>query len=209
MRLLRAPLSRRALHRGHDAPRRLPGARRARHSPRRPENRNLRLGTGRHRQSRSRQSGGCGDRDGGIREPASRRARASRGPGRHHHFRLALRHTQPLARRAPDFLSLLLGDRRHHDAALLLDRELERSQGKDARGRRRTARQELAHRPGRSLARGPRPQIGGLDRLRRTVSPRRQGAARRVCREPELLEFLCRARGRAVSIASSASRNWP
>ena len=81
------------------------------------------------------------------------------------------------------------------DAAVLLDLELERSQGKDARGRRRTARQELAHRPRRSLARGPRPQIGGLDRLRRTVSPCRQGAARRVCREPQLLEFLCRARG--------------
>ena len=68
-----------------------------------------------------------------------------------------------------------------------------RSQGQEARGRRRPDRQELAAAAGARAPRRPRSQDAGDDRLRRAAAAVAEGAAGRERRHADVLEFLRRA----------------
>ena len=170
------------------------------------EDRNIRLGTCRDPRPWSRQAGqslGSGRR---TREPRGGQDRASRRQRRHHRLRLAVGVARARARRQADILSLFERARRRDGAGLVPDPDSGRSQGPQARRRRRPDRQELAAAAGVAEAGRHRPEVGGDDRLRRAAAADGEDAQRRNGCDRELLEFLRRRWKQRASAASPASR---
>ena len=157
------------------------------------EERDLRLGTGGDPRPWPRQEGQSLGRDPRTCEPRGRQDRASRRQRRYHRLRLAVGVARARAWRQADLLSVFERARRRDGAGRIPDPDIGRSQGPQARRRRRPDRQELAAAAGVVETGRHRPQVGVDDRLRRAAIADGQDAQRRNGCDPQLLEFLRRA----------------
>ena len=159
------------------------------------KNRHARLGARHHPGAWARQAGRPRHSGGRACFDRGRQDRAAQRLGRHDRIGLAVGRARTLARRQSRLLSLYQHARRGDDAGEFPDRRACRSQGQEARGCRRPARQELADASGGRAPRRPRPQL----RRRRSSMARRRccpqkAVQRETRRHPHLLEFLRRTR---------------